>query len=87
MGIARHGTTKLSFFFDNKILPFFPCHGCENDYLFVVNAIITFTFIGATINPTYKDNCWGTNGQYLTPKENLTRIFLSRPTGRIWWND
>ncbi len=49
--------TKFPLFFNNKILTIFPYHGCGNDSLFVVNAITTFTLIGATINPTYKGNC------------------------------
>lgn len=74
--------TKLPFFFNNKIIPFFPYHGHGNDSLFVVNAITTFTFIGATINPTYKDNWWGIDGQCILHQNRVGQGFsLLRPTG------
>jgi hypothetical protein len=41
-----------------------------------VNAIITFTFIGATINPTYKDNCWGIDGQCISHQNRVGQGFF-----------
>jgi hypothetical protein len=70
--------TKLPFFFNNKILLLFPCHGCGNYFLFVVNAITTFTLIGATINPTYKGNCWGIDGQCILHQNRIKQGFFCR---------
>jgi len=70
--------TKLPLFFNNNFFPLFPYHGCGNDSLFVVNAITTFTLIGATINPTYKGNCYNIDGQCILHQNRVGKGFFCR---------